>query len=184
MLKIHDMAAAEADHPNYERLHNVFFRAVKPQMIAEIKKIPVPGIGERIWGTVVGVCLSAIAAADRISAGAPKQAVTSPKMSFEDQMSWEYAHSLTGGWLRGLRLTKDEAGAVCEAAVFPDGSSLSEHWASTRENVRHFGDIDLEEVLRKGMEELAVTPGDIVLPMGMTIKRSVLDSALTRANGP
>lgn len=184
MLNIHDPAVAEADRPNYERLHRIFFMAVKPQIAAQIEKIPVPGIGERIWGTVAGVCLSAIAVADRISAGAPKQVITSPKMSFEEQMSWEYAHNLTAGWLRGLRLTKDDTGVVCGAAVFPDGSSLSEHWARTRESVRHFGDIDLEEVMRKGLENLAAAPGDVALPMGMTIKRPVFDAALTRANGP
>ncbi len=179
MVSVHSHAVAALSRAYYDPLYAAFTAAAMPHMVARIREFPVSSVKEKSWGFVVAGMVAAIYAIEAFVEKRTRLAAGSG-LSFEDNMSAEYARNLTAAWLRGLRTSDKPEGDIQAGAVLPGDPAFAAQWKEIQDSVVHFGPIDAGAVLRTGLQELARNPGDLILPHGMIIKRPVLDAALAR----
>jgi hypothetical protein len=210
VLRTHNYADALADRPLYAKLYAAFSKAVKPQMNQHPDFQPIDGSKLKADLITAGIALIEAAAKaeplpdgdesllDReelIDAGAAMIAGRNENVVRQDEfiaevvesVSQEYASDLVSGWLSALRIDKESAGYVRAGAVLPDvDPAFNEYWADLTDSLatKHSG-IDMKSVLRTGLEEIAnQEPGDIELPLKLTLDRTMWTTVLSASIKP
>lgn len=172
-------------------LSRAFAVAVRPLVEAEEKEADrlyqQKGLVEKIWGMIKVIEVVAFyRALDLLEGKGWQKAAGGDPI---EERTVHLAEELSGFWLRQIRDTNKNAGTVCESTILPGDPACEEGWEKVRQMMKnHYGIENLDAVLRTGLAELAKTPGDIELPVGMQpgmkIERATLQAALAHAPAP